>query len=393
MRILIVSGTFPPRKFGGVTASTYKLATSLQQLGHNVTVYTTDTGDDEKNRLDVKKYCNINGVDVYYFKNISNKLAFKYRIYLPLSLFKIILSNIKTNDIIAIQDFRSILTVFLCLYAFRTNTPFIIQARGSLTYDEGNFRFKKFFDNLIGKKILKGATKVIALSKTEEEQYVSNGVSKINIENIPNAIKISDFLTLPEKGEFYKKFNIHPSKKYILSLGRLNKIKGLDLLISSFSKVLDYNDDIILIIAGPDDGDLLRLKKLATEFKINSHVFFIGSLYGRDKISAYHDSNIFILPSKYEVFGNTVIEAMACGTPVIATTGCQISNVVRKAGLVVDHNSEQLSQAIIKLLDDDKLRNFLGSKGRDIAFNEYSEDIIMEKVENLYLKCCDFKKD
>jgi glycogen synthase len=84
MEILVISGTFPPRNFGGVTAVSYNLAKRLVELGHGVTVYTTDVGNSLNSRLDVQDIEVIDGITVHYFKNISNSLAFKHRLSLPL---------------------------------------------------------------------------------------------------------------------------------------------------------------------------------------------------------------------------------------------------------------------------------------------------------------------
>lgn len=391
MKILIVSGTFPPRNFGGVTASTFKLATSLLQSGHDVTVFTTDTGNDEKNRLDVKFCINMDGLKVFYFKNISNILAFRFRFYAPIRLFFHLRSIRESYDIIEIRDFRSLMSIFLQHFARQNNIPFIIQARGSLTYDEGNYLFKKFFDLLWGRKILKNATKIIAQSKTEADQYQLLGIEPQKIEIIPNWVNLENFQILPEKGIFKKKYSLNPEEKLILSLGRLNKIKGVDLLLLAFSKVLHDVKNVKLIIAGPDDGELVRLKKMAEELEICSDVRFVGPLYGDLKIAAYNDADIFVLPSKYDAFPNTVLESMACGTPVIATTGCHIADIVRENGIVIDYDSNQLKDAIITLIRDEDLAIEMGMRGRGIIFDKFNQETIIKKVIGIYQNCLDEK--
>ena len=388
MRILIVSGTFPPRKFGGVTASSFKLATSLKQQGHDVTVYTTDTGNDESHRLSVPFHNKMNGFDIYYFKNMSNWVAFKYRFHTPVGLIPMLNKiNEESFDIIAIQDFRSFMSIVIHRICRRYNIPYIIQARGSLPYDEGNYLFKKLYDIAIGRKILREASKVIALSKTEVKQYINFGIEKNKIEIIPNGINVADYQALPDKGAFLQKNNFSPNEKIILSLGRLNKIKGIDLLLKAFAKVVNEISNVTLVIAGPDDGDLPRLKNLVMELKINEKVFFVGPLYGNDKLEAYCDATVFVLSSIYEVFGNTVIESLACGTPVIATSGCHIADVVSHAGIVVDYDADQLKDAILSLVKDENLAKNLGKKGRDLVFKQFDQDIIIDKVIQIYQEC------
>jgi glycosyltransferase involved in cell wall biosynthesis len=173
----------------------------------------------------------------------------------------------------------------------------------------------------------------------------------------------------------------------ILSLGRLHKIKGIDLLLFAFLDVIKHYSNVKLIIAGPDGGDLDRLQKLVEELHLESQVFFVGPLYGEEKVAAYNDADLFVLPSVYESFGNTILEALACGTPVIATTGCHIADVVEKVGLVVERDSTLLSEAIIKLLRDDELRCHLGKMGKEMVFKEFSDEVVIKKIEDIYRTC------
>ena len=385
MKILIISGTFPPRKFGGITGSSFKLAVALKNLGHKVTVFTTDTGNDKNNRLNVESISSLYGFEVYYFKNISNKIAFKYRFYTPIGINSKLRSNIKNFDIIAIQDYRSIFNIIIYYFSKKYKIPYVIRARGSLPYNVGNKILKIIFDKLYGNKILQSASKLIALSRIEAENFQSFGGDRKKIEIVPNWVNIKDYINLPEKGSFRKKNQISSNKKIILSLGRLNKIKGLDLLILACSEVFNKIENVELIIVGPDDGDFFRLKNLVKSLKIEQKVKFLGPLYGEEKIAAYVDANVFVLPSIYEVFGNTIIEALACGTPVITTIRCQISDLVEKAGLVTEYNSSSMKEAIIKILTDHIFSEKMGNIGRKIVLNEFNHKTIIKRLEKIYL--------
>ena len=388
MNILIVSGTFPPRKFGGVTASSFKLATSLKQRGHNVTVYTTDTGNDERHRLSVPFHENTNGFDVYYFKNFSNRLAFKYRMYMPLRLISMMhKANKNPFSVVAVQDFRSLLSVIVYFMCKKYNTPYVIQAHGSLTYEEGNTTLKKVYDFFFGRRILSGASKVIALTRFEADQYKALGVQADRIEVIPNWINIEGYTPPPPKGLFLEKCGILPNERVLLSLGRLNKIKGIDLLIHACSEVFEEMENVKLIIAGPDDGDLMRLQSMVKELYLESKVHFVGPLHGEEKIAAYCDADLFVMPSVYEAFGNTILESLACGTPVIVTKGCHIADTIKEVGIVVDCDCHSLSRAIVLLLKDESLLQKYGIAGQNLVFRDFCEEEVINKVESLYGSC------
>ncbi|TET41289.1 MAG: glycosyl transferase, partial [Elusimicrobia bacterium] len=131
MKILLISSTFPPRKFGGITASSYILAKNLVERRHEVTVYTTDINDRYSRIRDIKGVKNIDGIQVHYFKNISNWLA-SSRLYLPIGMISVIKRELDKFDIIHLNEFRSFQSIIVHRYAKKYSIPYVLQARGSL---------------------------------------------------------------------------------------------------------------------------------------------------------------------------------------------------------------------------------------------------------------------
>lgn len=386
MKILLVSSTFPPRKFGGITKSSYQLAKGLAELGHDVTVFTTDVND-EKTRIPSNNQGSIyDGIKVFYFRNLSNKLAFN-RIYLPLKMKKKMKKEIKNFDIVHINDYRCYQSILVNRYCKKYDVPYIVQARGSLPVMMGNKFFKRVFDRIWGYRFLKQASKVIPLSKFEAEQYKQMGVNEDNIEIIPNAIRFAEYEKLPKKGLFRKKYGIDSDKYIILFLARINEIKGVELLTKSFLILRNKIKNVKLVFVGPDDGYMGQLKSLIKNLKLENDVLFTGLLYDEDKLEAYVDSDIYVLPSKYEIFGNTIVEACACGTPVVVTETCAIADLVNnRVGLSVPYDEKKLAEAIEILLIDEKLRNKFGQNGRKMIEDEFDIHLINKKIESLYKK-------
>jgi len=110
-------------------------------------------------------------------------------------------------------------------------------------------------------------------------------------------------------------------RKRLLFLGRIHPIKGIDVLLQAWKDVEDKFLDWDLYVAGPDNGGFLaEMKKLAENLKLK-RVVFSGALFGDEKLQAYRDADIFVLPSNSENFGITVAEALAAGTPAIVSKG------------------------------------------------------------------------
>lgn len=388
MKILqVVSYFYPALAYGGPPRTVYELSKELVKRNHEVTVYTTDTLD-PKSRIEKPSHTGpveLDGIRVYYFRNISNWLAGTYHLFLPPSLIKAARSHLKEFDVIHFHEARTIVHLPVQHYARRYGIPYILQARGSLPRIMAKQSLKQVYDMLWGFRLLRDASKVIALTNVEAEQYKRAGVSEDRIEIIPNGIDLSKFDNLPERGKFRSKYNLNDSQKVILYLGRIHKIKGLDLLAEAFAGFSKVLDDVKLVISGPDDGYLSALKELVKNLKIKEKVLFTGPLYERDKLEAYIDADVCVLPSIHEGFPVSVLEAGVCGKPVIVTDRCNIADMVdNEIGLAVSYDKDQLQGALAYLLNDEGKRRQFGQYSTELVNREFSWPHITERVERLY---------
>jgi glycosyltransferase involved in cell wall biosynthesis len=105
---------------------------------------------------------------------------------------------------------------------------------------------------------------------------------------------------------------------------------------------------------------------------MSGKVLFTGPLYEREKLRAYIDADVCVLPSSYDIFGITVLEAMACGVPVIVSEHCGIAEVIDgQAGLVVPHGEERLQNALLRMLRDDQMRQRFGANGKALVRDRF----------------------
>jgi len=278
--------------------------------------------------------------------------------------------------------------VILHHYAVKYGVPYILQAHGSIPR-KGKQVLKCLYDVLFGYRLLRDASKVIALSEVEAEQYRSMGVPEEKIAIIPNGIDLSEYAELPPKGAFKKKFNIPEDKKIILYLGRVHKIKGIDFLVRAYAYLINemHFKDAVLVIAGPDDGYLKEVQELTNSLGVSKHVLFTGPLYGRDKLEAYVDSEFYVLPSRYETFPMTVLEAYACGKPIIASNVKGLKDLIvnRETGLLFEAgNVMQLSRSIHFLLKEHKEAEQMSLRGRQLVENKFTIESVVDKLEEVY---------
>lgn len=392
MKVLLVSATFPPRQFGGMTASSHMLAKHLVKRGHKVTVYTTDIRDRQSRIPRAKGAPKVDRIEVHYFRNISNWLA-SQRLYSPLGMIAAIRQELSQFDIVHLNEYRSLPSIIVHYYAKKYDIPYVLQAHGSLARVMSKQRLKKVFDLIWGYRLLQDAAKLIALTPMEAEQYQSFGVDKAKIETVPNGIDLAEFEKLPPRGKFRRKYGVAPDQKMVLFLARLHKIKGPDLLVRAFASVALRLKDARLVIVGPDEGYLPMLKKLVKELNVESNIHFTGPLYGKEKLEAYVDADVYVLPSIYETFPVAAIEASACGTPVILTEYCGAAGMIDgQAGLVVGYDTDQLSDAILRMLSNEEMRQKFAERGKALVREKFNWAKIAEQVENIYLSCLPAKQ-
>ncbi|MEK6589141.1 MAG: glycosyltransferase [Nitrospinota bacterium] len=394
MKILhIVPYFYPAWSYGGTPKVVFELCRELVRKGHNITVYTTDVFDKDK-RLDIKRgegpgcqEAEVDGIKVKYFKNISNRIAFNQKVFLSPGMAIAFKKNLHHFDMVHLHEFRTLQNAAAYFYLTRYKIPYILSAHGSVLRIMEKGFLKGLFDISIGFKILKSMKRAVAVSKIEVGQYINMGVPEDKISLIPNGIDLSEFKNAGQlKGKFRGRYGLS-DKKIILFIGRLNPIKGIDFLLNTFAILSREDKDTILVIAGPDDGYKKEIQKLLNLFKMNRRLLLIDGLYGEDKIAALVDADIFVYPSRHEIFGITPLEAIACQTPIVITENCGIADFLREVdgGIMVGYQDiSQLLKAIRNILNNREDAKNMTLRGHELIRKDFNWDSISEKTIGLY---------
>ena len=385
MKILHVAHFFYPcLSAGGVVNASYQIA-KMQARDNSVKVISSDACKErlkfEESRYDV----DIDGIKVDYFKNISNRFKLATMLDTPIGAIFRIKNQIRDFDVVHVHEHRQTLSIIACYFARRYGIPYVVQAHGSVLPFFQKEGLKNIFDKVFGFKILHGASKVFALTEVEKEQYLKMGVEEDRIEIVPLGINIEEYSDLPEEGIFREKFNISKDDKLIIFIGRVHEIKGLDLLIDAFKELADSEDDVKLAIVGPDDGYMDALNLRIAECDLSDKVIVTGPLYKNEKQEALVDCDLFVMPSKYESFTTSGLEAMACGKPLVLTKNNHIHDWVDgSVGLACDDDKMSLKDAMAEVLFDEELSKKFGMNGRRLIQEKYNWDMINEQILNIY---------
>ena len=253
----------------------------------------------------------------------------------------------------------------------RIARPYIVEPMGMFLPIVRSIWMKRLYHDTLGGRLLRGASRVIATSEQERQEFLEGGIEDSKIVVRRNGIEIPG--QFPPAGSFRNQWDIPSDAKLVLFLGRLVSKKSPDLMLDVFShwnRRGNGSQGSVLVMAGPDEGDGFRqrLESLAAQMGLTRGVIFTGPLYGDAKWAAYRDADVFVLPSQNENFGNTAAEAVACGTPVLVTDRCGIAPLVdQRAGLVVPHDCAALEAGLARILEDPALAARLRAGCKEVA--------------------------
>lgn len=399
MKILHVAHFFYPcLSAGGVVNASYQIA-SKQSKDNDVKVISSDSCKERLKFPNGRYDVDVDGIKVDYFRNLSNGFKLKTMLDTPLSAPFKIRKDIKDYDIVHIHEHRQTLAILASYFARKNNIPYIVQAHGSVLPFFQKEGLKNLFDKVFGFNILHNASCVFALTEVEKEQYLKMGVDEDKIEIVPLGINLEEYENLPSFGRFRSKFNIDENDKLILFVGRIHEIKGLGLLIDAFNDLinqdseennLEYDSEdngysIKLAIVGPDDGYLNELEDKIKEYSLEENVIITGPLYNEEKQEALVDCDLFVMPSKYESFTTSGLEAMACSKPLVLTKNNHIHDWVDgNVGLACEDNKDSLRESIEKILFDEELSLIFARNAQKLIKEKYNWDIINNQILEIY---------
>jgi len=196
---------------------------------------------------------------------------------------------------------------------------------------------------------------------------------------VPNAIDLKSF---DEKTD---SFALPSGKQYIFSCGRFVFDKGFDILLKAWGKLASAYPGIDLLIAG-DGEERTHLESLADSLGLSERVSFLGVILPQRLISYYRGCLFFISPSRFEPFGNVVLEAMAASKAVIGSDSGGTIEVIKDGinGLLFKSGNDQmLAEKMKGLIENRGDRDLLGINARRFVEQNYTPDIFSARIEKL----------
>ena len=260
-------------------------------------------------------------------------------------------------------------------FAYKNQIPFIITCHGMYEpwlWLKGKFRKENYF-KYVTKQIFSKANYIHAIT-TPEAKELKKLFPNNKIKTIPNLIDFKD----------EKVYDSNLNEKYILYLGRIDKKKGIDILLKAFARLKE--NSFSLKIAGGNNDYKEELLTLAKELNIESKIEFLGLVVGNEKEKLFRNAYAFVAPSHSEVIGMVNLEAASMQTPVVTTyqTGLD-KNWSKNGGFLINPNEDELFVELEKILNwSVSERNLNGKKLNLFVKENYSWNIRIKDWKDLY---------
>jgi glycosyltransferase involved in cell wall biosynthesis len=343
---------------GGLENVVRALAEGMVKLGHEVHVVASRYGAEGRPREEV-----VNGVHVHRVGSV--RLGYPdltYPLEYPIDL-------LKSADVVHGHSQNSLFTVKMIEKAKQLGVKTVMHFMAVDALSDHPNALVRLLSPLYGKwtvlRAIRSSDVRLVKSLRDEEMLKSRyGIDAIYV---PDGVNEGLLNTPNMAGEFKAKYNIN--EPFVVYVGRLHRLKGIDVLIKAISIATKEEPTLTAVIIGP--GDQRPYRELANRLGVGKNVMFTGFVSEEVKIGALDASTALVLPSisnYVEVFSLAITEAWARGKPVVASAVGEIPYRVKHMAnglLVPPRNPKALADAILQLIRDEKLGERLGAEGKE----------------------------
>ena len=367
-------------ELGGVIQVTHDICTALVDRGHHVTMLTCDATDVPSAWLDPSTSAP---------QVVSVPASRWSRRRIGRDGVAAAQAALEGADVIHLHTPWSAGNLQLAAWARERNIPFVVTTHGML--DDWSMSQKPLkkqaYLRLFAKSLLKSADVVHFTAEEERRQALRRVPAAANNSRVvPCLIDLTQYEVLPGPDLARSRHPLSDDTPNVLFLSRLHHKKGLEVLIDSAHRLHRNGRKFRLLIAGPGDEQYIAgLKRRVQEHDLSHEIRFLGMVQGPEKLSLYQAADLFVLPTYQENFGLVLVEAMACGTPVLTTQGTGIwREVERGGGMIVEPTLDTFSEALDQLLGNPEETRARGGRGRPFVREWLDRANIVSQYEQLY---------
>lgn len=355
MKVLNVVHLLDAVTGGGTAERTFQLSRSFSEFGVTCSVLTMDIG------VSSGRLARLKGVEVIAVPTVSRRFPFPL-----MNPFRLV-SLVRQADVVHLINHWTVLNAVVYWVCRVLRKPYAVCPAGALQIFGRSVFLKELYNWAVGRSLIRNASACIAVTQSETKDFRSYGVDENRIHVIPNGINPDDFpedISPEEITNFRKRYGLG-NQPIILFMGRLNPIKGPDILLEAFISIAKVLPAHQLVFVGPDNGMLLSLQQTANQAELRARVHFLGYLGGKEKTCAYRSAELVVIPSRMEAMSIVVLEAGICGKPVLATDRCGLEDLAAKNLVrLVEPSPSSVSASLIALVNHSSEMLVMGKKLR-----------------------------
>lgn len=284
-----------------------------------------------------------------------------------------LLRRVRSADVVHIHAGRDLISLVVLLACRLLKTPYITQTHGMIVPKK---RFlSRTVDRLAVKPLISRAHCNLVLTDEEGEAIRNLLESDRSVQKLGNGIRVPPLSWRPS-----------PGVPEVVFCARLAPRKRADVFVKVSKEVKERGLNVRFAVIGPDGGSLEEVRDLIRRERVDDCCRYEGALPYADVLSRLAQASIYVLPSVAEPFPMSLLEALSLGVPSVCTESTGISDLLQTEGaaLVTDGSVASLSNAVVRLLQHDGLRDELGSRGRRLAEERFSIRSVVKELETLY---------
>ncbi len=358
MKILNVIVNLDEQTGGGATERVYQVSRHLARAGHDVTVLTTDY------RLTAGRLASLEGVQVVAVRCLLP------RYFVPLPSLGRIDRAVMEADVVHFVSHWSLLSALTYPLVRIRRKPYIVSPLGALPVFGRSGAFKRIYNFVVGTNMVRNATRFVVATLAEMPAFRSYGAQETRVAHIPNGINEEDYSCVGDDA-FAQRIGVG-ANPFVLFMGRLNPIKGPDLLLEAFCSIEQRVPECHVVVIGHDEGMMDALKNIATSCGVADRVHFLGFVSREDKSRVIHLSRLVVVPSRKDAMSIVVLEAGIAGKPVLITDQCGFEEVRSiGGGRVVPATVEGIAAGLVELLGHPEQLAVMGECLRKFTVENY----------------------